>query len=214
MKFWVVYQWIEVAQQIIAQVKNGMIGRMADLEDGTLKMLLAVAESGNGDHLEIGTLFGGSAVAAVMMKKSLGLQGRVVCLDPLDGFYIGSPMEANIDPVTRLPINAETVWENAGIFDVADRLEIIQKRSSPWPKELHGRQFASAYIDGDHWGDSPLDDWQNAAPSVRDFIIFDNYAPTHPDVMRACKVTEQYPDWECVYAGGITFIVERINDVG
>ena len=206
-------QWVAIGQAIISQVKSGMVGRLADLQDGTLKMLLAMAQSGNGDHLEIGTLFGGSAIAAALMKKELGLDGNVVCLDPLDGFYIGTPIEAPNDPVTKLSINLTTLVENIGRFEVLDRLEIIVRRSYPWPVELEKRSFASAYIDGDHWNNIPWLDWLNVKDRVSHFVIFDNYDLEHSDVMTACQQAEQDRNWRRVHSEGITFILERVNDL-
>jgi len=213
LKFEITLQWYQaIGKTIISYVKARMIGRLADLQDGTLKMLMAVALSGHGDHLEIGTLFGGSAIAAVLMKKMMELSGNVICLDPLDGYYRNSSIEADVDPITKLPVNLETVLENARRFSVSDRLEIITQRSYPWPVELEKRSFASAYIDGDHWN-FPWLDWLNVKDRVSRFIIFDNCDLEHPDVMFACQKAEQDRNWRRVHSEGITFILERVNDL-
>src|SRR5574342_461649 len=42
-----------------------------------------VINAGNGDHLEIGSLFGGSAILSALVKKNFSLQGNIYCIDHL-----------------------------------------------------------------------------------------------------------------------------------
>lgn len=201
-------EWKYTANQIIAHVSARMIGRIADMEDGTLKMLIAVTMAGGGDHLEIGTLFGGSAIAAALMKKAEGLAGKVVCVDPLNGFYRKTLGKVN-DPITLIPINRETFEINLTRFNVEDRIELIAKYSDPWPWELEDRMFASAYIDGEHHGNGPMNDWLNIRDRVISYVVFDNCDQKHPAVVRACDFAAQDPNWREVHRGGITCILER-----
>ena len=59
-----------VIDGMIAYVKANMLGRIADEQHNTA--LMAVAAICPGDHLEIGTLHGGSAIVVALLKKQFG----------------------------------------------------------------------------------------------------------------------------------------------
>ena len=193
---------------LIEYVKTNMLGRIADEQHNT--RLMAETALCDGDHLEIGSLHGGSAIVVALLKKQHGYKGKVVCIDPLDGYYIGSncpkKWQKNVDPLTDVPVSLETIKENMKRFDV--ELEIIQAPSIPFPHEqLEGRKFATAYIDGDHWGDAPVLDFFNVYKRVTDYITFDNCDGKHPDVLRACAEAERV--WKPFLRQGITCIVKH-----
>lgn len=187
--------------ETITYVKANMLGRMAD-EQGNVA-LMAETTLRHGDHLEIGTLHGGSAIVVALLKKAYGFTGRVVCIDPLDGYYNGTRHAKEVDPVTGVPVSIDTLTENMRRFDV--ELEIIQAESIPFP--LHDREFATAYIDGAHWGDIPTMDFVNAAMVTKHFITFDNCAAKWPDVEHACHIAEH--TWTPYKRQGITCIVRN-----
>jgi hypothetical protein len=190
-------------------VKRGIRGRLADECGNTALVVQAALLSGPGDHVEIGTLFGGSAIAVALAKERRGLAGAVYCIDPLDGYYLGTPFAYPVDPVIGEPICEATVRQNAQAFGVSERFIILRKRSSPWPEELQGREFVSAYIDGDHWGQGPLDDWYNVCVCTTGYVVFDNCDAKHPDVVRACDLAGRGPVWREVYRAGITCILAK-----
>ena len=192
---------------IIKHVKENMIGRIADEQDNVKKMMQYVLLAGHGNHLEIGTLFGGSAICVALLKIAMGYEGDVYCIDPLDGYYKGTNYERENDIETNLPINIETVLENAEMFGVIHRIKVVESKSIPFP--FHNVEFSSAYIDGDHWGETPLIDIVNAGMVTSRFIIVDNYDDKHPDVIKACKMAEQLPDWKIVHTSGITCVLGR-----
>lgn len=200
---------ITFAAEIVNSVYLDIEGRMA-LSDSNVNILAwAVSRAGDGDHLEIGTLFGGSAIVAALVKKEQGFSGKVVCLDPLDGYYLDTIFAKRTDPVCGLPISRKQVEQNAKTFGV--ELEIIAKRSQPWPHELRDRKFASAYIDGDHWGDGPLLDWLNVKEQVEKIVVFDNFDDQHPDVQRAVRLAQADPEWKTIFQGGISCVMERCD---
>lgn len=54
-----------------------------------------------GDHVEIGTLHGASAIAVALAKKMAGVPGEVYCIDPLDGRPDNprvNPLHVNANP--------------------------------------------------------------------------------------------------------------------
>lgn len=174
---------------VIQYVKENMIGRIADEHDNTL--LMAETTLCDGNHLEIGTLHGGSAIVVALVKKEYGFTGKVYCIDPLDGYYLKSncpqKWQEKIDPVSKVPVSLDTLKKNMKIFDI--ELEVIQSSSIPYP--LNDEVFATAYIDGDHWGDAPTLDFMNVYPHVERFITFDNCDSKHPAVQSACNQAER-----------------------
>jgi hypothetical protein len=187
--------------EVIEYVKEHMLGRIADEQGNTA--LMAQTTLCDGDHLEIGTLHGGSAIVVALLKKRYGFTGRVVCVDPLDGYYTGTRYAFPVDFVSKVPVSLETIRENERRFGV--ELEIVRARSIPFP--LHGRRFATAYIDGDHWGDVPLMDFINAAWITDKYITFDNCGAKWPDVTRACGIAEWV--WQPYKREGIACIVRH-----
>lgn len=188
--------------ETVARVKANMLGRIADERNNT--EFMAEVTLMNGNHLEIGTLHGGSAIVVALLKKHYGYSGRVTCIDPLNGYYADIPKWAHeTDVVTNVPVTLETIRENEQRFGVS--LEIIQAKSNPFP--VRGRSFATAYIDGDHWREAPLIDFINASTVTSDYIVFDNCDQKHPDVMRACWIAEQV--WTPYKRQGTTCIVRH-----
>lgn len=201
-----------VIEDIIKRVKKTIIGRLADNPElgNTALMLKAVEAGGDGDYLEIGVLFGGSLIAAALLKNALGQKGKCVGIDPLNGYYVERrSADTNRDILTKKPVTPETLQKNLRKFGVEDRCEVIQANSFPLP--VKGK-FAVTYIDGDHWGDAPLRDWQSVKDITTKFVVFDNFGEEHPDVIEACLIAEQDPEWERLLVNGITFILKRVDD--
>lgn len=170
--------------RILAEkVQRDMLGRMALEHDNAI--IVARYAARDGDHLEIGTLHGGSAILVALTKQLLGFSGKVVCIDPLDGYYKNTMRGMNYDPITQVPVSLSTLQENVKRLGVTDRIEIIQARSIPWP--IRDREFETAYIDGNHWDGVPMLDWLNVRKVTRQYVAFDNCDPKHPDVVTACE---------------------------
>ena len=196
--------------EIIREVKDGMLGRMADESSNVSFLLEAVEAAGDGDYLEIGVLHGGSLCAAALLKRRLGHKGKCYGIDPLNGYYIEKcPWRKNgLDIESKIPVTPETVAENLRRFRLEHSVEIIQANSHPLP-EAAKRKYAVAYIDGNHWGDGPINDWLNVSPLVTRFVVFDNYDGKHPDVLKTCNEAATDKHWEIYLRRGITFILQR-----
>ncbi|HMM98567.1 MAG TPA: class I SAM-dependent methyltransferase [Anaerolineales bacterium] len=197
------------AQEIIEDILEQIHGRLC-LEASNCNFLAqAVSEARSGHHLEIGTLHGGSAILAALVKAQHGYSGDVWCVDPLEGYYKGTPFACEVDWVSKIPVTPEIVIENLRTFGVEDRVHIIQAKSDPLPTGLPD-VFSSAFIDGDHWGDAPLRDWMNVKDKVTGYVIFDNTdQSSHPAVVQAVNVARADPDWEVVLEAGITAVLKR-----
>lgn len=162
--------------------------------------------AGDGPHLEIGTLFGGSAILAACTKQAFGLSGTVTCVDPLDSYY-GNPMDVQSDTL----VTADTVRRNAAMFDVEDKIELVTKLSKPWP--LGERRFVSAFIDGGHDYDIVMHDWLNCSRVVDKVIQFDNYDARHYQIAQVVRFALGNPDWALLHASGITAILAKPLDI-
>lgn len=155
-----------------------------------------------GDHLEIGTLFGGSAILAALTKIEFNLSGQVVCVDPLNSYY-GNP----VDVQSNTNVTVDAVRRNTDLFGVNDRLELVTELSKPWP--LGERRFVSAFIDGAHDYDTVMSDWLNCSRLVDKVIQFDNYDLRHYMIAQVVMAAVRHPDWALLHASGITAIVAR-----
>lgn len=190
-----------------------MIGRVAnkigDTRYPSLETLLKYVEkAGDGHHVEIGTLFGGSAIAVALLKEALGYSGMVVCIDPLDGYYSQyAPRADQIDTQSGYPVTKDTLVDNLQMFGVENKVVIIQKRSED--VILDGWEFVTAYIDGDHIGDAPYRDWKLVKDVTTKYIVFDNYDDIHPDVRSSCAKALQHPLWDLQEISGITCVLSK-----
>ena len=184
-------------------------GRIADTGINLVFLTSMVANAGDGDHIEIGTLFGASAIAAAMIKKKLGLKGEVYGIDPYDDKVRKESIAMlNDEPNELLVGNLKAVHKNAKLFDV--KVNIIKKYADPWPKELKDNIFVSAYIDGDHMNDMPYTDFKNLSERVSDYIGFDNYEEGYPDVVGgANKAISESEDWVLFYKNGSFLSLRR-----
>lgn len=194
---------VKIAMKVAKEIK----GRAAD-NGIALPFVAAMVEAApDGDHIDIGSLYGASAIAAALMKKELGHKGKIYCIDPYDD----TEREAKVYRTAaitddQLCGSPEELMENAEHFDV--ELEFIRKPSHPWPEELKDNTFVTAYIDGDHLGDGPWNDFENLRGRVTDYIGCDNYEEEYADVVHAMWKAMDTEDWFLFYKN-ITFVALR-----
>lgn len=194
-------------------------GRVGSWPSMAKEIMRYVASAPPGNHLEIGVLHGGTLIMAALVREAKGVNGETIGVDPLNGFY---------PPYHLLPqghnppnkswedteISERTVRQNLQAFGVEKSVMLIKAFSYPWPKKLHYREFASVYIDGDHYGDAPLIDWVNVSRQVVDggVVIFDDCNDNCPAVQRACAIAEKTPGWEKVaHAQNHAFILRKVR---
>jgi hypothetical protein len=198
---------VDVEERIIGRVANKIGSRRTDNTEAVLKF---VEKAGGGNHLEIGVLFGGSAIAAALVKKHLGHSGMIFCVDPLNGFYNKDGSKGSVDNQSGENVTPTTLFKNIRKFGVEDQMMVMQAESVPCPK-FTDIVFTTAYIDGEHRFGVPLKDWNCVKNLVTKYVMFDNCADTHPDVQEACRAAKNDPEWEEVYDRDITYVVRRIN---
>jgi hypothetical protein len=126
-------------------------------------------------HVEIGTLFGGSAVISMKAMELARSESEYIMIDPLDSYYDNAT-----DRVTGLEINEKYVLKNLERYKLDKaNYKIIKHLSNDLNalNKISGKKVLSLYIDGDHSYDGVRNDWYNYSPLVVDggFVIIDNY---------------------------------------
>jgi len=124
-----------------------------------------IRKAGHGNHIEIGSLYGASALICAFTKEHYKLDGKIYCVDP----------------------QPRGIKDSARKFGLSHRIVVVKERSHPFPERLRGLEFVSGYIDGDHRYDNPSRDWENLCTRVRRYIVFDDYNLREPAVVMACK---------------------------
>lgn len=182
-------------------------GKAATWFSPALRMAQYIYKAGDGDHLEIGVMHGPTLIMAALVKKEFNLEGTVIGVDPLEGYYPAGPLnpkgvynEAGKVLLTKddyygTPINMEVLQKNIDYFNVSDKIEIVKKFSYPWPQELENSRFVSAYIDGDHYRDGPTLDWNNVHLRTEKYVMLDDCNEHCPAVQRARVVAVNTPGW-------------------
>ena len=159
-----------------AVIKNKIVGELQMWGEQLCLLAQVVHAAGDGDHLDIGTLSGGSAIFAALVKKFMGLRGMVYTIDPLDMvFFLQNRLYFTGGDWQGKPVpTAEQVLENFKMFDVEDRIVFEQVGTIDWPFPEDWRPV-SALIDGAHSFDDVLLDWTKCS-ALCDFIVFHDYS--------------------------------------
>ena len=197
-------EYYRYGQRIKYEVEQKIRGRytMGGHNAGCISFCVAMCP---GDHVEIGTLHGGSAIVAALAKKEAGMPGMIYAIDPF-GWAEGQTQEGPVP-------SPELVMSNAKLFGVEDRIVVFEQKHPPLPDELEDMEFDTAFIDGDHFYDAARDDWDNLKNRVRKYILFHDitlgkYADHHcGKVFREA----QKEGWKSIYVEWKMGILERIE---
>jgi hypothetical protein len=127
------------------------------------RKLLVRTIQGKKSYVEIGTLWGGSAIEVTTANPSL----KAWCIDPLEGYY-GKPDLYTKGHETPSP---EMVIENLIDAKVLDRVTLVLANSNPFP--LQGMEFDVGLIDGDHSSEAVLQDWNTLKECCKTVIFHD-----------------------------------------
>lgn len=213
---------VKRALRAISLIEEQMIGRWCgDLGDKLLQYLSIVqfaraTGSKAIDSIEIGTLFGGSCLAKLFAMRDLGVQGKIVCIDPMTGYY-----EQQLDPKAGIPVTAEVFFRNIDNFGFPrEAIDLRQVKSSDTRavEGLREKSFATLLIDGDHSYRGVRSDWQNYSKFVSDdgIVLFDDYTnPRWPDIgVFVNELKGSLPrGWNQLGCLGTTLLMERTTTV-
>ena len=75
----------EIIKAVESKINGRVANKIGDRRTNNLDILLECVErAGDGNYIEIGTLFGGSAISVALLKKWLSQEGLIFCVDPLN----------------------------------------------------------------------------------------------------------------------------------
>jgi len=150
-------------------------------------------------YLEIGTLWGGTAIIAALAGAK-----KVITIDSMDGIRWTEP-----DPFYPHEIvTKERILRNFQEFGIEDRVELVHAKSFPFPvKDIYPD---ITLIDGGHGGDV-IDDWESVKDITKKIILFHDYKRGDlPMVAHVVNVlVRDDEDWEHVGIVDSTAIIKR-----
>jgi hypothetical protein len=145
----------------------------------------AVYNSGDGDYIEIGSLHGGSAITAALVKKEFNLKGGIFCIEP----------------------KPRNLIENAKLFGVEDRIQLIKGYFHEI--SLENMEFTCGFIDGDHRPHHPWQDWERLKEKVSKYIMFDDFDKSEIGVQEGVRVAMCDWGWTTVHIAGSLVILNK-----
>lgn len=172
-------------------------GPGCSVEDAAL-LSEVVFRAGNADHLELGTLFGATAIQVAMTKEALGFDGEVHCVDNFT--YLSE----------KYPVGPDLVMKNAELFGVADRIKVFQGDTYPLPPDILSRHYGSVYIDAAHDFAHCQRDWLSVK-DISNSVIFHDYDREHMGVVSTVRNAMQESGWWLVHLSHHTAIMERLE---
>lgn len=197
---------VENALTLKEMLNERMIGGLHTLPD-ECDMLYRYA-SLEGDHVEIGCMWGGTAILAALAKIENGVKGHVYTIDKMkQGFWdVGDPIYGR-----RVP-TLEKVKKNFDTFGVSERVTVIRAESDPLPLPEDVRPRVS-FIDGGHNYVDCYNDWMNLREITTGFILFHDYfTGKHPGVqMVVDDIIKDDSDWKKVEQVDYLIAFERVR---
>ncbi|MEA3437149.1 MAG: CmcI family methyltransferase [Thermodesulfobacteriota bacterium] len=212
------YSDFKRALECIALIDKQIIGRhCGDLGDKVAQYLAIIQffrKSGveGADSIEIGTLFGGSCLIKLMAMRDLNVGGKIICIDPMEGYYGNK-----VDPYSGLEVKTDILFNNLDIFGFSKEAIELKRMPSNENQATAGLvegAYATLMIDGDHSYQGVRSDWDqyNNFVSKGGFILLDDYAePAWPDITKFVKelIGILPPDWDVIGQIGTTFLLKK-----
>lgn len=167
----------EVHQRIQQEIPHGVIV----IPWYTAYWLVNFTSEYVGDHVEIGTMWGGSAILTAMFKPV----GKIYTIDPLteNAYYGSSDWDGERPTVVDLQ-------ENIEYFGLSNRIVHVNAWSDPFP--LKDQFFDTAFIDGDHTFKGAMADFINLHDRVNFHILFDDLDDRHLPVVNAFEAAQRF----------------------
>ncbi len=162
-----------------------------------IDLLARVVGDAVGDHCEIGSMWGGTAIVAASAKEHAGRGERVVCIDPFSDSDAegGKPDEA-------------IFWGNIDDAGFHDSVELHVCQSAPWPLPMT-RRFGSVLIDGNHNAPWPETDWESAR-CVTNVILVHDVNWHEPAVARLHARVMHEGEWRLLGEAKFLYAYEKI----
>ncbi|MHC4206998.1 MAG: class I SAM-dependent methyltransferase, partial [Planctomycetota bacterium] len=210
---------VRQALKAISLIDKRMIGRACGKVRNKLLNYLSIVQFARAtdnrtvDSIEIGTLFGGSCLMKLFAMRDLGIEGKVVCIDPMTGYY-----DQQLDPTAGIPVTAEVFLENIERFGFTKEMVDLREAKSTNPRateSLREGAFATLLIDGDHSYRGARYDWENYNRFIADngIVLLDDYLePKWPEItVFANELIDSLPDgWRKLGHFGTVLLLSRL----
>jgi len=170
---------------LFTEINAKMQGRVALLSEDEAAALVDMVK-GAGDHIDLGTLWGGTAILAALAKKEAGSEGHVYTVDYMRGGYWDSG-----DPSVGMQKPSEAaIHANLASFEAEKLVTVVKADTHPWP--LPDVKPSSVLIDCDHSYEGCKRDWEKVRSLHPELVAFHDYnAKTHPGVARVVDEIKQ-----------------------
>lgn len=189
---------------IYDEINKKITGRLALLsaeEADALYRITAIP----GDHVDLGTLWGGTAVLAALAKQRAEAPGHIYTIDFMRGGYwaTGDPSRGGLVP------SEATIHQNLSLFGISGRVTVIKAPSHPWPLPEDVLP-TSVLIDCDHSYEGCLRDWNKVRSLTPLFVAFHDYnAKTHPGVAKVVdEIASRDDQYRLIEQAGTLIIFE------
>lgn len=181
-------------------VSSGIIGRIGiTRQEAELFCSLVHGHT----YLEIGSLWGGTAILAALEGAT-----RVISVDVMiGGWWITG------DPIVGGVPSADNLRRNAEKFGVEDEITWIRANSRLWP--VPANLFDVIMVDGDHSYEGCTLDLDNALKFAKKFVLVHDVDDNHPGVIRAIQdapYLDHYPCYRQTMGVGSFILLERQYD--
>lgn len=154
------------------------------------------------DYLEIGSMFGASAIIA-----GYGVSGEVHCIEP---FGVKGDKDRQIKGCYVTEENLRENWER---HHDTNRLVIHPQYHPPMPEAISGRRFDIAFIDGCHEYEAVKIDLAGVARITNKLIlvhdIFDSEMCDRPVKNAYLEFVDNNAEWEHVKYKGCVGVLRR-----
>ena len=185
-------------------INTNIQGRLALANNAECELLYKYAQT-PGNHLELGTLWGGSAIVAGLAKIKYDNSHKVYTVDFMQGGYWNSG-----DPGCNLKIpTMKTILDNIEMFKLNCFVTSIKESTNPIPVNI---KPTTVLIDAGHSFEDCLKDWNNVKELKPKFVLFHDYnTGKHPGVQRVVdEVVKLDNGWKEVEAVNTMIVFERI----
>jgi len=206
---------IDAADKVDRRIIGRVCGSYADKISQYLSIVNYYRATGlhTFDSLEIGVLFGGSCIIKLLAMKNMGVTGKIICIDPMTGYY-----GTVLDPLSGIPVNSEIFWANIRNFNFSDEdVELISRKSNdPYALAyVTDKKYATIMIDGDHTLEGVSYDWEHYSNRVLPdgFVLIDDFAePSWPDITTFVETQIENlisNEWRDGGVLGSTYIIQK-----
>ena len=203
---------VEDNVKYLYRIEENMAGRVALVdEEEEMFRRIAMDCKPNLRYIEIGTLFGGSAVLMGLILKELYPEEpwEIWCIDPMDSYY-----GKGTDIVSGSSLSKDVFWSNIRRFGVPEsKVQVLPYLSTDERllENLPDKNVDILFVDGDHtykgvWNDLELAMYHMDCPR---YIVVHDYDTRHKDVVDAVhNFIGIRADYYPVFIGGLSIVLK------